>query len=131
MLRVPSQLSDELELLISRVIGCCINVHRGLGPGFMEHVVARALCIELRAEGLAYETEKAIPIRYRGELLCQHRLDLVVENQVIVELKSIDRLAPVHHAQLLSYLKASGLRVGLLINFNVPVLPQGLRRIVL
>lgn len=130
MLRVKSSLPDELELLVSRIIGCCIEVHRGLGPGFMEHVVAQALCLELQEQVLAYELEKSIPVTYRGRLLCYHRLDLVVEDQVVVELKSVDRLAPVHHAQILSYLKASGLRVGLLVNFNVPILKQGIRRIV-
>jgi GxxExxY protein len=131
MLRVDSRLPEDLEILVTRVIGCCLAVHRALGPGFMEHVVAQAVCIELRVSGLAFECEKPIPITYRGTLLCHHRLDLVVERRVILELKAVERLAPVHHAQVLSYLKASGLRVGLLVNFNAAILQQGLRRIVL
>ena len=97
----------------------------------MEHICAQAVCIELEANGLRFENEVSVPISYRGKLLCHHRLDLVVERRVVVELKAVEHLAPVHHAQLLSYLKASGLRVGLLLNFNVPVLQQGLRRVVL
>jgi GxxExxY protein len=78
-----------------------------------------------------FEREKRIPITYRGKFLCHQRLDLVVEQQIVLELKSVERLNPVHHAQVLSYLRASQLRIGLLVNFNVPVLQHGLRRIVL
>jgi GxxExxY protein len=130
-LRIPSPLSGELELLIHRTIGCCIRVHTGLGPGLLESIVTEAVCIELETAGLSFEREKRIPITYRGRFLSHHRLDLVVAEQIVLELKSVERLNPVHHAQVLSYLRASGLKVGLLMNFNVPVLQNGLRRIVL
>jgi GxxExxY protein len=131
MLRIQSPLSDELENLIQRIIGCCIAVHRGLGPGLLESIYSKAVRLELRAAGIKFEYEKQIPVRYRGELLCHQRLDLVVEDQVVVEIKCVEHLNPVHHAQLLSYLHASGLRVGFLMNFNVAILQDGLKRIVL
>jgi len=131
MLRVQSTLPGEIEVTMRETIGCCINVHRGLGPGLLESTFARAVCLELQAAGIPFEAEKHIPVTYRGHLLCHHRLDLVVASQVVVEIKAVDRLAPVHQAQLLNYLRVSRLRAGLLINFNVPVLQEGIRRIVL
>ena len=131
MLRVASPLSDELETLIHRTIGCYIAVHRALGPGLLEHICSRAVCLELEAAGIPFEAEKQIPVWYRSQLLCYQRLDLVVAQQIVLEIESVERLNPVHHAQLLSYMRASGLRVGLLMNFNVPVLQDGLKRIVL
>lgn len=131
MLRVESPLPDEVEAVIHGTIGCCIAVHRVLGPGLLESTCSRAVCIELHAAGIAFEAEKHIPVIYRGQLLCHHRLDLVVANQVVVEIKSVDRLGPVHHAQLLNYLRISGLRAGLLVNFNVATLQEGIKRIVL
>jgi GxxExxY protein len=131
MLRIPSPFSDELESLVHRIIGCGIAVHRALGPGLLESIYSRAIRLELAAARLSFEHEKQIPVRYRDELLCHQRLDLVIANQVIVEIKSVDRLSPVHHAQLLSYMRAAGLRVGLLMNFNVTVLHAGVKRIVL
>jgi GxxExxY protein len=131
MLRVHSPLSDEIEELIRRTIGCCITVHQVLGPGLLESTCFRAVCIELHAAGIPFEAEKHVPVTYRGQLLCHHRLDLVVANAIVVEIKSVERLAPVHHAQLLNYLRVSGLRVGLLINFNLPTLREGVKRIVL
>ena len=131
MLRMPSPLDDELEALIHRVIGYCISVHRELGPGLLEHIYRRAICIELQSEGVAFEVEKRFPVWYRGHLLCDQRVDIVVAGEILLEVKAIDRLAPVHHAQVMSYLRVSGLRIRLLMNFNVPVLPDGLRRIIL
>jgi GxxExxY protein len=131
MLRIPSPFSDELESLVHRIIGCGIAVHRALGPGLLESIYSRAIRLELAAARLSFEHEKQIPVRYRDELLCHQRLDLVIANQVIVEIKSVDRLSPVHHAQLLSYMRAAGLRVGLLMNFKVTVLHAGVKRIVL
>jgi GxxExxY protein len=131
MLRVPSSLPQDLESLVHRTIGCCVRVHCALGPGLLESIVAEAVCIELNASGLMFEREKRIPITYRGKFLSHHRLDLVVAGQIVLELKSVERLNPVHHAQVLGYLRATGLRVGLLVNFNVPVLQNGLKRIVL
>ena len=131
MLRLPSHLSDELETFIHRTIGCCITVHRALGPGLLENIYTRAVSLELEVQRIPFETEKQFPILYRGQFLCHQRLDFVVAGQVVLEIKSVEHLIPVHHAQLLSYLRVSRLRVGLLINFNVPVLQDGLKRIVL
>jgi GxxExxY protein len=131
MLHVPTPLTDELEKLIHDVIGCCITVHRALGPGMLELIYSRALCLELSASGIAFEREKAYPVRYRGQLLCEQHLDFVIAGAIVLEIKSIECLAPIHHAQLLSYLRVSRLRVGLLLNFNVPVLKDGLVRKIL
>ena len=130
MIRLEQRLDDELECIIHRTIGSCIEVHRNLGPGLLENIYRRAICLEMIATDVAFETEKLIPVTYRSEILCQQRLDLVVEQKLLLEIKSVERLAPIHHAQVRSYLRVSGLRVGLLMNFNVPVLPEGIRRIV-
>jgi GxxExxY protein len=131
MLRIPSPLSDELENLIERIIGCCIAVHRALGPGLLESIYAKAVCLELLATDIPFECEKQIPVEYRGKLLCHQRLDLVVSGLVVVEIKCVQRPDPVHHAQLLCYLHVSKLRAGLLVNFNTAVLKDGLKRVVL
>ena len=131
MLRIPSRLPDDVEELVTRVIGCCIAVHRALGPGLLESIYSRAVCIELETVGIPFVREMQIAVMYRDQLLCHQRLDAVVAGQVVLEIKSVERLNPVHHAQLLSYLRISKLRIGLLINFNVAVLQDGLKRIVL
>ncbi len=131
MLRINSTLPSETDALIERVIGCCIQVHAAIGPGLLEGVCSRAVCIELDYEGIPYEREKQIPVTYRDQLLCHHRLDIVVAEQLILELKSVERLNPVHRAQLLTYLRMSKVRAGLLVNFNVAVLKDGIKRIVL
>jgi GxxExxY protein len=131
MIDVHSPLDDELEVLIHTTIGCCITVHRELGPGLLEDIYARAVCIELAAAGVPFEKEKQIAVFYRGRLLAYQRLDIVVAQRLILEIKSVERIAPVHRAQVLSYLRASRLRIALLMNFNVPTLPNGLHRIVL
>jgi GxxExxY protein len=117
--------------LTDRIIGAAIEVHRHLGPGLLESAYEECLCYELSQMGLQFKRQVHLPIRYKGVLLdCGHRLDLVVENAIVVEIKAIDALLPIHNAQLLTYLKSSGHQVGLLINFNVPVLKKGLKRIV-
>jgi GxxExxY protein len=131
MLKVPTRLPDELEELVHRVIGCCLEVHRALGPGLLESIYSRAVCIELGQAAISYEREKVIPVMYRNQLLCSQRLDIVVANQIVVEIKSVERIIPVHIAQTLTYLRVSKLPIALLMNFNVAVLPDGLRRIVL
>jgi len=131
MLHLPSPLGPELEALVQRTIGCCIAVHRELGPGLVETIYQRAVGYELEASGVPFEREKPIPINYRGKRLYVHRLDLVVSGQILLELKAVDRLHPVHQAQVISCLRVSKLRLGLLVNFNVPLLRQGIRRIVL
>jgi GxxExxY protein len=131
MLRVPSKLDQATEDLVHRTIGCCIAVHRELGPGLIEQIYQRAVGLELEAAGIGFECEKPFPVTYRGKRLYTHRLDLVVGDKLVLELKAIDCLHPVHHAQTMSGLKVSKLAVALLINFNVAILPQGIRRIVL
>ena len=129
-LRLLSPLSPELEELIRRTIGAMLIVHRELGSGMSEAVYAAALRIELSARGIAFESEKLLPVRYRGQLIGQHRVDLLVEGQLVVEVKSVESLHPVHVAQVVSYLRLTGARAGVLVNFNVPLLKQGIRRIV-
>jgi GxxExxY protein len=131
MMRLPTTLDDRTEEIVRRVIGCCITVHKALGPRFVEPVYNKAVGLELEAASLAFEREKPYPVTFRGKRLYLHRLDLVVEDCVMVELKAVDRLHPVHRAQCLSGLQISKLRICLLINFNVDYLPTGLRRIVL
>jgi len=106
-------------------------VHRELGPGLLESTYEACLAYELANRGLAVERQKELPVKYRGvKLDCGYRIDLLVEKKVIVELKAIERLEPIHIAQVLSYLKLSGCNVGLLINFNVKVLKDGIRRLI-
>ena len=106
------------EALTQQIIGCVVKVHRTLGPGFLEAIYHRALCIELLRSGLRVETEKPVPVSYEGEEVGLHRLDLVVEGTVVLELKAVPDLVAAHYEQLRSYLRASGLDVGLLINFG-------------
>jgi GxxExxY protein len=121
-------LSDEIEDLITRTIGCCITVHRELGAGLPEHAYAKALGLELKAAQLSFEREKRVPLEYRGEFLCDVFLDFVVGGSLVLEIKSVEHLAPIHHSQTLNYMRVSRIRVGLLVNFNVPVLKEGIRR---
>jgi GxxExxY protein len=131
MLHVPTPLPDDLERLIHDTIGCCITVHRTLGPGLLEMIYSRAISLELKAAGIAFEREKTFPVMYRGELLCEQRLDFVVGGAIVLEIKSVEHLASLHESQLLNYMRVAQLRVGLLMNFNVVVLRDGLRRKVL
>lgn len=122
----------ENDSLTEQIIGAAIQVHRELGPGRLESAYEACLCHELSLNNLKVERQKAIPISYKGiKLDAGYRLDLVVENQVIVEIKAISELLPVHEAQLLSYLKQVGGGRGLLINFNVKLLKHGLRRLII
>lgn len=127
----PAPIPKEVEDVGYRLIGCGITVHRILGPGFKESIYERAFCLELNESGLKYECEKRILVRYKRWDLPGHKLDLIVEGCVVVELKAIPRLANVHRRQVVSYLKATGLRLGFVINFNVDVLKEGIRRIAL
>lgn len=118
------------EKLAHRVIGSAIEVHRHLGPGFLESIYQKALDYELKASGLMVEREKEIDVAYKGIMISGQRLDLLVAGRVIVELKAVESILPIHEAQLNLYLKATGLRLGFLINFHVPVLKDGIRRVV-
>jgi GxxExxY protein len=116
--------------LTEAIIGAAIEVHRALGPGLLESAYAACLDYELQSRGLHTEREKPLPLRYKQvNLDCGYRLDLIVERAVVVELKSVERLERIHDAQLLSYLRLSGFRIGLLINFNVVRLISGVRRL--
>lgn len=120
---------NELTILI---IGAAIEVHKTLGPGLLESIYHTCLAHELSLKGINYQTEVQIPIEYKGKKVCgDYRADFIVENRVLREIKAVDRIVPVHEAQLLTYLKLSGKKIGLLINFNVPVLKQGIRRRIL
>jgi GxxExxY protein len=120
-----------LNQLAHAVIGAAIEVHRTLGPGFLESVYVEALCVELTLHKLAFERQHVINVSYKGHPVGENRLDILVENCLIVELKAVEALEPIHMAQVISYLKATGHALGLLINFNVPVLKNGVRRVVL
>ena len=114
------------------IIGAAIAVHREIGPGLLESAYETCLCFELEERGLKFERQVELPVVYRGHRLDSgYRLDVIVESRVLLELKSAASLEPIHEAQLLTYMRLSGLRLGLLINFNVPVLKKGIRRRVL
>ena len=130
-MRLPTPLDDETESVVEAIIGCAIRVHRELGPGFLESTYRNALCLEFQRDHIQFETEKPVVVRYQNVPIATYRLDLVVSERVILELKSVAALDAVHSAQLLSYLKATGMRVGLLMNFGAITLRAGLRRIVL
>ena len=122
---------ERLNRLTEGIIGAAITVHRALGPGLLESAYEACLAFELADLGLGIERQKPLPVTYRDvELDCGYRLDLLVEGAVIVEVKALRALAPIHQAQLLCYLRLSGCKVGLLINFNVEVLKDGVRRLV-
>jgi GxxExxY protein len=131
ILRIASNLPQDLEELIRATIGALLAVHRELGPGMSESVYASAARIELAERKIPFEDEKTFAVRYRGRFLCHQRVDLLVDGRLVVEIKSVEQLHPVHEAQVVSYMRVTGVRAGLLVNFNVPLLKQGIRRIVL
>ena len=121
-----------LNDITRKVIGAAITVHRELGPGLLESAYEACLAYQISDIGFRVERQKAVPLKYRQVFLdCGYRVDLLVEEKVIIEVKAVEKLEKIHEAQLMSYLKLTGCRVGLLINFNVRVLKSGLRRIVL
>ena len=122
----------EFDDLSRHVIGCAIEVHRTLGPGLLESTYETCLAHELSLAGIPFATQVPIPVIYKGvKLDCGHRLDMLVDNQLVLELKSVEQLLGIHQAQLLTYLKLAQLPVGLLINFNVTMLKTGIRRLTL
>ena len=117
--------------LSQKVIGAAIEVHRALGPGLLESAYEVCLCLELTKVGVTFKRQVEMPVSYKGKRIdCGYRVDLIIEGTLLVELKSVDRLLPIHQAQLLTYLKLSGIRTGLLINFNSKVLKDGIKRLV-
>ncbi|NBV22653.1 MAG: GxxExxY protein [Proteobacteria bacterium] len=124
--------NTERDPISAMVIGAAIEVHRVLGPGLLESAYEECLCHELSLRGIAFERQLALPVDYKGvRLNCGYRLDIVLPGKLVIEIKAAEALAPIHDAQLLTYLKLSGIRTGLLLNFNVPLLRDGIRRLVL
>ena len=122
----------EFDELSKKVIGFALEVHKTLGPGLMESVYEKCLSFELTKAGLKYEIQKAIPVNYKGvQIDCGYRIDILVEGKLIVELKSVDKVLPLHQSQILTYMKLAGISTGLLLNFNVSKLKDGIQRFVL
>ncbi|HEX5736188.1 MAG TPA: GxxExxY protein [Blastocatellia bacterium] len=122
---------DDVNKLTERIIGCAIEVHRQLGPGLLEGTYEAALCIELESALLNYKRQVIFPVIYKGKEIGEYRLDLLVEDKVVVEIKSVERTDPIFDAQVLTYLRVTGKRVGLLINFNSRLLKAGIKRFIL
>ena len=122
----------EFDELPNKVIGCALEVHKALGPGLMESVYEKCLSFELTNSGLRNETQKALPVNYKdAQIDCGYRIDILVENKLIVELKSVDKVLLIHQSQILTYMKLAGVSTGLLLNFNVAKLKDGIKRFVL
>jgi GxxExxY protein len=128
--REPS-FPPEQEQIVTNTIACGITVHRELGPGFRERIYERAFCLELDSQGMKFEQEKKIDVRYKTWLIPGQKIDLIVEGVVLVELKTVPKLKRLHVSQVISYLKTTKLPVGLLMNFNSPLFKDGLKRVVL
>jgi GxxExxY protein len=122
---------DYLNVITREIISCAIEVHKILGPGLLESLYEKALCYEFDIKKIAYQSQVLVPVIYKQEIIGEYRIDLLVEDEIIVELKAVDRFEKVFEAQLLSYLKITSKKLGLLINFNVPVLKDGIKRIIL
>jgi len=122
---------EDLDRVAHEVIGAAIEVHRILGPGFLESVYEEALCVELRLRAIPFQRQVLLSVVYKGTPIGQGRLDLLVSEKLIVEIKTVETLAAIHKAQAISYLKATGHRLALLINFNTSILKDGIKRIVL
>ncbi len=123
--------AHSLNVLTEKIIGCAIEVHKGIGPGLLESAYEECLCFELRQAGLKFERQVPLPVIYKGvNLDCGYRLDLIVEGQIILEIKAVDKIVPIHEAQILSYLRMLDKRVGLVLNFHSTVLKNGIKRIV-
>ena len=122
-------MAEDDDRMTEQIIGCAIEVHRALGPGLLESAYEQCMAHELSLRGLRFGMQVPVPVLYKGlPLDCAYKVDLIIENDVVVELKSVDSIIPIHQAQLLTYLKLTGVRVGLLINFNVRRLVDGLTR---
>ncbi len=122
---------EDLNEITEKIIGCAIEVHRHLGPGLLESVYEKALVIELKNAKLRNERQKCLPVKYKNQSVGEFKIDILVENKVVLELKSVERHDPIFEAQLLSYLKLGDYKLGLLINFNKRLLKEGIKRIIL
>ena len=122
----------DVNDLTGKIIGAAIDVHKALGPGLLESTYEECFCHEFDLRQIKYKRQQSLPVEYKGvKLDCGYRIDMLVEHRVIIEIKAVDSLQPIHEAQLLTYLKLTGVKVGLLINFNVKVLKEGIRRFVI
>lgn len=122
---------DELNFLTEKIIGCAIEVHKGIGPGLLESAYEECLCYELSTAGISFQRQVELPVRYKEVSLdCGYRLDLIVECEIILEIKAVDQIIPIHEAQLLSYLRMLNKRVGLILNFHSSIMKYGIKRIV-
>ncbi len=121
----------DTDQLTQKIIGCAIDVHQELGPGLLESIYESAMAVELEFQKIGFRQQVIVPIQYRGRLIGEHRIDLIVENAVVVELKSVERFDRVFEAQILTYLRLTKLKTGLLINFNSRMLHEGIKRFVL
>jgi len=129
---VDQETLSYLNKISSKIIGAAIEVHKELGPGLLESVYEACLCHELKKQGVSFDSQVDLPIIYKGEITDKtYRVDLLVENCVIVELKAVDTISPIHEAQLFTYMKLLNINLGLLINFNVEILKNGIRRRIL
>lgn len=130
-LKKYSNISADFDRLTGEIIDSIFHVHSELGPGLLEKIYEEALCNEFKRRGISFETQKRLDVIYKGDMLpSKYSLDMIVENVVILELKSVDKLIPVHEAQLISYLKLANVSVGFLVNFNVPLIKNGIKRLV-
>lgn len=125
------ELGEEMSRLTYAVIGAAMEVHRELGPGFLESVYQESLEIELRMRGIPFDPQKPVSVNYKGYQVGTGKVDILVRDILVVELKAVEQLAPIHDAQVISYLKMTKLPLGLLINFNVPILKEGIKRLIL
>ena len=122
----------EFDELSNRVIGCALTVHRELGPGLLESTYEQCLANELKLNGIAFKLQYSLPVEYKGERLeCGYRVDLFIEEKLIIELKCVEQIKGIHEAQLLTYMKLAGVKIGLLMNFNVAKLKNGIKRFVI
>ncbi len=130
MLNKYKDLPDDLDVLAEKTVDAVFHVHKNLGPGYPEKVYEFALCLELEKRDLSFEQQKIIKVVYPPDIILdpEYRLDLVIEDEIILELKCVDTILPVHQAQLYSYMKMAGFRLGFLVNFNVPLIKDGIRR---
>lgn len=124
-------MDENVNLITEKIIGCAINVHKQLGPGLLESIYEKAMCIELKDFNMGFESQKQLPVFYKNKNIGLFRMDLVVEKLIVVEIKSTERMDPVYDAQLLSYMKLGNYKYGLLINFNNSLLKYGIKRFIL
>lgn len=122
---------ENVNLITEGIIGCAINVHRQLGPGLLESIYEKAMCIEMNDFNIGFESQKQLPVFYKDKNIGLFRMDLVVENLIVVEIKSTERMDPIYDAQILSYMKLGKYKYGLLINFNNSLLKYGIKRFIL